>query len=437
MMPRLLVISPHFPPLNAPDMQRVRMSLPHWVEAGWEITVLTVDDPTPLAPFEPELLETIPTVVRVVRPRAFSRRWTRWLGVGNLGWRAVLPLYRAGTRLLQRERFDVLYFSTTQFIVCPLGRIWSERFGVPFVLDLQDPWLSDYYERSGARPPGGWKYRFARANARFLEQWTLRRVAHVISVSPAYSEALARRYPWFDRESTTTLPFGAPDRDVAIAQQKHRDTTNARLLPPTVERKIAYAGRLGPDMQPALDVLFAAIALARQRGHPWRLFFFGTSYAPAGRGECFTTVLAERHGIADLVTESPDRIAYLDSLRLLLESDVCLLLGSDDAAYSPSKIYPTLLAGRPIVAVAPIGSVLAARLAQLGGTKPVTFALDARAGADAVPVLAAQLEALARGDAQLSQSLPEDYLAMNGADAVAQAQLDVFSAVMRTAPMRR
>lgn len=436
-MPRLLVISPHFPPLNAPDMQRVRMSLPHWVEAGWEVTVLTVDDPTSLAPCEPELLKTIPTAVRIVRPRAFSRRWTRWLGVGNLGWRAVLPLYRAGTRLLQRERFDVLYFSTTQFIVCPLGRIWSERFGVPFVLDLQDPWLSDYYERSGARPPGGWKYRFARANARFLEQWTLRRVAHVISVSPAYGEALARRYPWFDRASTTTLPFGAPDRDVAIAQQKHRDATNARLLPPTVERKIAYAGRLGPDMQPALEVLFAGIALARQRGHAWRLFFFGTSYAPAGRGERFTSALAERHGIADLVTESPDRIAYLDSLRLLFESDASLLLGSEDAAYSPSKIYPTLLAGRPVLAVAPNGSVLAARLAQLGAPEPVTFALDAKASAGAVQALAAQLEALARGDARTSHLPAADLLAVAGADTVAKAQLDIFSAVMRTAPIRR
>ena len=51
-MPRLLIISPHFPPINAPDMQRVRMSLPHFVDAGWEVVVLTVDDREPLAPLE-------------------------------------------------------------------------------------------------------------------------------------------------------------------------------------------------------------------------------------------------------------------------------------------------------------------------------------------------------------------------------------------------
>jgi hypothetical protein len=33
-MPRLLIIPPHFPPLNTPDMQRVRMSLPQFVAVG-------------------------------------------------------------------------------------------------------------------------------------------------------------------------------------------------------------------------------------------------------------------------------------------------------------------------------------------------------------------------------------------------------------------
>ena len=31
------------------------------------------------------------------------------------------------------------------FLSMPLG-VSGERFGVPFVLDIQDPWLSDYYE---------------------------------------------------------------------------------------------------------------------------------------------------------------------------------------------------------------------------------------------------------------------------------------------------
>ena len=33
-MKRLLIISPNFPPLNAADMQRVRMSLPYFKDFG-------------------------------------------------------------------------------------------------------------------------------------------------------------------------------------------------------------------------------------------------------------------------------------------------------------------------------------------------------------------------------------------------------------------
>ena len=95
-MPRLLIISPHFPPLNTPDMQRVRMSLPHFVAAGWEVTVLAVDDPQPAAPLEPELLGTVPAVVRVVRTRCLRRR----AGVGNIALRALPFLWWEGTRLV-------------------------------------------------------------------------------------------------------------------------------------------------------------------------------------------------------------------------------------------------------------------------------------------------------------------------------------------------
>jgi len=41
---KFLIVSPHFPPINAPDMQRVRMSLPYYRRCGWDPEVLTVDE---------------------------------------------------------------------------------------------------------------------------------------------------------------------------------------------------------------------------------------------------------------------------------------------------------------------------------------------------------------------------------------------------------
>lgn len=425
-MPRLLIVSPHFPPVNTPDMQRVRMSLPHFVDAGWEIVLLTADDRQPLAPLEPELLATVPRAVRVVRVPVLSRTWTSLLGVNNLGLRALASFYFAGRRLLTEERFDLVYFSTTQFILCALGRMWHLEFDTPYVIDLQDPWLSDFYSQPGApRPPGGWKYHFAHRMARILEGWTLRRTAHVISVSGHYLQTLRQRYPWFGEADGTVLTFGAPDEDFVVARR--RRATAAPLLPATNTIKIAYAGRLGPDMLPALDTLFAAVARFKDAARPFELFFFGTSYAPAGQGEPTTRELAARHGIAALVHEQTARGSYIDSLRIMLETDVALLLGSADPAYSPSKIYPTLLARRPTIAIMPRGSVLEQRVQTLGGAESIAF--DAPAEPAAVDHLAATFTRLAATPGA-AVGAPADLALLDReytAGAIARRQLELFN----------
>ncbi len=57
---RVLIVSPHFPPVNAPDHQRVRMSLPYLYENGWEAHVLAVDPRFVAGFLDPYLLQTIP-----------------------------------------------------------------------------------------------------------------------------------------------------------------------------------------------------------------------------------------------------------------------------------------------------------------------------------------------------------------------------------------
>ena len=425
---RLLIISPHFPPVNAPDMQRVRMSLPYFVSAGWEVTVLAADDRDSMAPIEPELLDTVPPAVRVVRVRCLSRRWTSRLGVNNLGWRMLPFLNRAGGRIIQEWRPNVIYFSTTQFITLPLGRLWRRRFGVPFVVDLQDPWVSDYYRQPGApRPPGGWKYGFASACAGLLEGWTLRRSAHVLSVSRSYLDDLARRHKWWTEVRGSVLTFGTPDAD--FANVRRRQPASQALLPIGSALRIAYAGRLGPDMLPALEVLFAAVATWKDAPRPVELYFFGTSYAAADQARPTTMECARRHGISHLVHEQPARIGYLDSLRLLLETDLALLLGSEDKAYSPSKVYPTLLAARPTLAVAPAGSVLEHKILELSGAALVTFRLQPGGDAEAAAVLArligSQLETPAAPWPEPNYAILNHYSARR----VAERQMEIFDTV--------
>ena len=400
-------------------MQRVRMSLPYFIAAGWEVTVLTVADPTPTAPVEPELAATVPAGIHVVRAHCCSRSWTRWLGVNNVALRSLPFLFLAGCRLLGGRRYDVVYFSTTMFIVLPLGRLWRRLSGVPYVIDLQDPWVTDYYERPGAPPPpGGWKYRVARGLGLLLEGWTLRRVSHLITVSAAYAETLRARYPHLPKFPATELPFGSPDPDL----QHLRASLAAR--PPVLPAgpfRLAFAGALGPGMLPAVEVLVAAVAELRQAGGTISVYFLGTSYSHRSDRPPVTRGLAEKYGVADCVHEQPGRLPYFAALQVTLEAEVNLLFGSTDLAFTPSKILALLAAGRPVLAIAHAGSALAARLAALG--QPCVLIEGPAVTAAAVQGAVARLQEIRRS--AVPATAPESL----GARAVAARQLEIFTAV--------
>jgi hypothetical protein len=373
---RLLIVSPHFPPLNAPDHQRVRMSLPYYRACGWEPIVLTVADDRQVGVREPELEGTYPADLHIERCRAFSIRWTRFLGVGNLGLRCWLPMLLAGARLIRRERIDLVFFSTTQFFTFTLGRLWRARHGTPYVFDVQDPWRTDHYERPGSGPPpGGWKYRFARLVAWALEGWSFRRVAGVMSVSPRYLDDLRARYPHLREVPSATIRFGTSVADLTAARAM---PAPAYVFPRTEgEIHFLYTGAAGPVTPHALTVLFEGLRRYRAsqpaRAARFRLHFLGTSYVAPGEGRPAVLPLAAACGVADLVAEIPHRLGHLECLRLQSEADVLLLPGSSDLSYSPSKTYPYFLTGRPILGLVFRGSVLEELLEQFGGATLVRF----------------------------------------------------------------
>jgi len=363
-MRRLLIVSPHFPPVAAPDLQRVRMSLAHYREYGWDPVVLAVEPAGVAAPLEADLLGTFPDDIDVHRCRAWPRRF----GFGTLGLRALRPLQLAGDRLLAARRFDLVFFSTTQFVTLRLGPRWRRRFGVPYVVDIQDPWRTGAYERPGApRPPGGWKYQFARLLAWRLEERCFRDAAGFMSVSPRYLADLGARYAWFAGRPQATIPFGVAPADLAVARRLPLPPE----LPPRAagEVRLVYTGAAGPILPGAVNVLFAALRRFREQypaqADRLRLLFLGTHYLPAGLARPALAALAAREGVADLVFELPHRLGHLQSLRCLLEADALLLLGSSDPAYSPSKLYPYYQSGKPILGLVYAGSHLEALLGEL------------------------------------------------------------------------
>lgn len=375
-MKRVLVVTPRFPPVNAPDHQRARLALPFLREFGWEAEVLAVTPETTGGRLDPLLADTIPDRVPVHRVAAWSPKLCRVLGFGNLGWRSRRPLERRGAELLGSKKFDAVFMTGTVFNIFPLAAQWKREFGVPFVLDFQDPWVTDYYERTRKRPPGGWtRYRIATRVDRKQEPETLRAASGVVSVSPAYIDDLARRHSWFDRGTAEVIPFGAATGDFEVfnyrdVRQSHFDKTDGRM-------HWVYVGAAGAVMGTALRGFFAALREAVDAHPDLRrhlvVHFIGTSYAHPGHEKPSVSPLAAKAGVGDMVNEHPARVPYFEALRCMTDATALIVPGSDDPGYAPSKIHNCLLARRPLLAILHNDSPANAAVALLRGGVSATF----------------------------------------------------------------
>ena len=352
-MKNVLIISPRFPPVNAADHQRVRMALPYFREHGWEPTVLCVDAQFVEASQDAYLLNTIPDDISVESVPAISQALTRKIGFGALSYRAKQTLNRRGQQLLDTKDFDLVYFSTTEFGVLPLAANWKKKFQVPYIIDIQDPWVNDYYRNQGKHPPGGvLKHRITQAIASMQEPVTLRDAAAITTVSSQYETDLVAKYPFLDGTPFHVIPFGGPEYDFEILQNLDLDVLNDKSA---AMRDWVYIGRAGCDMQFSLRSFFCSVKNALDDGlfprDSIKIRLFGTDYAAAGAGRKWSQEAAEEFGLTSLVDERPDRIPYFETLQRLSHADAIFVPGSDDPGYTASKIYPYILASRPLLTI--------------------------------------------------------------------------------------
>ena len=354
------------------------MSLPYLAEFGWQADVLAVEASFAGVVHDALLARALPADLKVIRVTAVPARITRLLGFQGLAWRSLWSLYKHGCEALRTREYDLVFFSTTVFPVITLGRLWHRRFRVPYMVDFQDPWQTDYYDRPGApRPPGGpVKYRAARMLARLLEPYAMRKAGGFMSVSPDYSHALVERYHWLAKTPNLVLPFAASEGDFQMV--KASGVKQSVFDPADGNTHWVYAGVAGPVMAFALRAFFTALGRARalhpERYARVRIHFVGTDYAPAQRAKKSVEPLACELGVDDMITEHPARIPYFEALRCLLDADALIVPGSDDPSYSASKIYPYILARKPMLAIFHEGSPAVITLRSTSAAVVVTFA---------------------------------------------------------------
>jgi hypothetical protein len=157
-------------------------------------------------------------------------------------------------------------------------------------------------------------------------------------------------------------------------------------------------------MRETVRALFGAVrlGLARAPGlfKRLRLHFVGTSYSPNAASQSEIIALAREIGIEHLVTERPSRVSYLDALQLLLDSHALPVLGSDEPHYTASKLFPYILAERPLLTIFHEDSNVVDILRQTQAGQLVTYSAQHPLG-EKLEELSEQLERVLR--------LPSDY----------------------------
>lgn len=424
-MKRLLIISPYFAPSNAADMQRIRMSLPYYKQYGWDAEVVTVQQHYLDVPTDDLLTETIPGDIKVHTVKAFNKKWTQKLGFGSIAFRSYWHFSKRVDELLAGKKFDLIYFSTTQFPLCVLGAHWKKRFGVPYVIDMQDPWYSRYYHNrpKDERPA---KFRFSYTLHKYLEPIAMKNVSGLTSVSEGYITDLKDRYPVIKNIPSATITFGSfmPDLNIAI---KNKDRF-INLLDANC-KNVIYIGRGGMDMYKAITPVFKMLKQGLneqpQLYKKLKLYFIGTSYAPPGTGSFTILPLAKQLGVENNVIELTDRIGYYHALATLKQADALFIPGSDDPKYTASKIYPYLLVKKPLLAVFNSKSSALTILKQCGVTNAYSYDATAQIESKITAFFNSTLSN--RGD---DLEYNEEYIKQYSAQNLTKKQCNLFNLVL-------
>jgi len=365
----VVLVAPEFPPANTAGAHRPRLFAQHLAEFGWTPAVLTIRRDRIEGPLDEALEKLIDPRLTVIRTGAIPVKPIRV--IGDVGLRSLGSHARALAGCARRGRAQALVLFGPPWFSFALGPLMRRWFGIPYVVDYIDPWISDW-TASHAFPGKAW---FHHQAAAAIEPAVLRSAGHVTAVSDSILTDLRDRYPWLPPDRLSAMPYGAEPDDLVAAER-------LGVQPPDFSAgdgavTICFTGAVQPKGRELVVAVLRALAQIRASGSALggrlRLRFYGTSNLTWGHDRQTVLPLARELGVEDGVSEVPERIPYLQAMAVMQACDVILVMGSVDAYYHASKLYPAIVSGRPILAVCHAGSSIRTVMADTDAGTCVTF----------------------------------------------------------------
>ena len=334
-MKNVLIIYPHWPPSNLVGVHRVRLIANNLSKHGWHPVVLTVHEDFYEEPGSPELIKLVNDSVEVIKVSA-RQPWS-FFGkrlVGDIGLRAYQTLKNEALRLCRERPIDFAWISMPSWYPSLLGNTIRKQTGVSFAIDYQDPWVQPLPAGTSPISRAALTQRFAR----ILEPRALRNVSLVTGINRPYFQGALDRNPRLGAQTAEfQLGFDAADHSLDHPTQ-----------PPWPENKAValYPGAFLPlsaSFHRAILKAFKALDSRGELPDGACMVYIGT-----GHPERPILAMAEKLDIAHRVMELPERIPYLEVQQLLRNVHGCMVIGSPEPHYSASKVFQSILSGRPV-----------------------------------------------------------------------------------------
>jgi hypothetical protein len=367
----VLFVAPEFPPCNLTAGHRTRLFVRHLPEFGYKPIVVTVRPSDYETRLDPDLERLVDPRVEVIRTAALPTRPIRM--VGDLGIRSFPFHLMAIRKLVRTRRIDLIYLPIPPNYSSLLGPVSRRLFGVPYVIDYIDPWVTPMLSQERK----SLKARTSHFLAGWLEPVAVRNVSGITGVAERYYGDVVRRHPRLKSVPLAGIPYGGEPLDHVLAAEQ-------RGLCPLLDRPelrnrivLAYAGALLPRAHDTLRALLRSCRDWVGSGDPVaarvRLLFVGTGARHNDPSSGLVAPIARECGAQEFVVEIADRQPYVDVLQMLHQVQAVMIVGSDEPHYTASKSFQALMSGRPILAILHKDSTASEFLARQPGVSLVTF----------------------------------------------------------------
>ena len=331
------MIAFHFPPLaGSSGIQRTLRFVQQLPAHGWEPVVLSVT-PRAYQQTRDDLLDDIPTGIRVVRapgldtarhlalkgkyPGFLARpdRWMSW-------WPGAVL---SGLRLIQELKPAAIWSTFPIATAHQIGSTLCSLSRLPWIADFRDPMAQAGYPSD----PKLWRsYQRVEASA-------ISKARFSVCTTPSAARTYRARYP-------------AHADDIVVIENGYDEASFADCVPqgPLIPNKVVllHSGIVYPSERDPSELL-RALRMLVDSGTIEATNFCVRFRAPIAT-ELIET-LARRYGVRDLIEILP-AVDYRIALSEMLSADGLLLLQAANCNEQiPAKLYEYLRARRPIIAL--------------------------------------------------------------------------------------